>query len=118
MIILSASGATPVTPSYLYIDNLSFQGGTTGTEEQSNQVKFSIFPNPLVNDKLTVEIKDGSIKAAQIDIIDLRGRQVLSESPESPSSQVTLNVSSLPLGEYIIRIHSGYTKFYGRFIRQ
>ncbi len=118
IIILSASGKIPVAGSYLYIDNLSFFGSTSGWEELSNQAGLMIFPNPVIQNKLVVDFKNREIKADHADIIDLHGNVISRKEIKNQSFPVTIDVSNLHAGSYFLRITSPTGSFGSRFIKQ
>ncbi len=118
IIILSASGTIPVAGSYLYVDNLSFFGSTIGLEEQSNQEGLMIFPNPVIQNKLVVDCKNREVKADHADIMDLHGKVISRKEIKNQSFPVTVDVSNLHAGLYILRITSPTGSFGSRFIKQ
>ncbi len=80
--------------------------GTTGVTKLPGQVSlFKVFPNPTNNSlTISVELKENS--KVLIDILDYTGKQVAVISNEKNSGQVTkvYNTSSLPNGNYFVRI--------------
>lgn len=59
MIVLAASGDSPVNGSYLWVDNLAFTGTVVGIEESSlSLAAVSIYPNPAT-DNLTIDLGAG-----------------------------------------------------------
>jgi hypothetical protein len=118
IIVLSASGNTPVESSYLYIDDLAFAGGNAGVEEQSLKAGLTIFPNPVVTDKLMVDFKNRTIAASHIDILDLAGKVVLKADFRTRNSPLSIEVSSLPQGEYLLRAVTPEGTFGGKFTRR
>ena len=69
---------------------------------------FNVYPNPAT-DRITVELNlNETISNAMIDLIDVNGRIVLSaRMDEGERALVNLEVSSLPAGIYLVRIHTG-----------
>jgi hypothetical protein len=117
MIILSASGTSPVTQSYLYIDNLFFQGGTVGLDDLSEQSYLKIYPNPVVSGRLTIDLINSSNTASSVEIMDLRGRPVLIDHLNYKNFPHTVDVSALHSGVYLLRINSIGGILYSRFIK-
>ncbi len=77
----------------------------TGLTNVAISDKTSLYPNPTIdNVNLSFEMK-GSAKAAVIKVVDLAGREIMSENETiSNGKVVTLDVSSLPQGTYFIKI--------------
>jgi len=118
VIIFSASGSVPVDGSYLYIDNLSFFGSTVGMEEQSDQAGLMIFPNPVIQNKLIVDLKNREITVDHLDILDLHGKLISRKEIKNQAFPVTINVSTLHAGSYLLRISSPSGTFGSKFIKQ
>ena len=118
MIIFSASGKIPVDGSYLYIDNLSFFGSTLGLEEQSNQAGLIIFPNPVIQNNLIVDLKNHEVTADYVYIMDLYGKVISRGELKNQRFPITMDVSTLQTGAYFIRITSPSGTFGSKFIKQ
>jgi len=118
VIIFSASGSVPVDGSYLYIDNLSFFGTTVGMEEQSDQAGLIIFPNPVIQNTLIVDFKNREITVDHLDIMDLHGNLISRKVMKNQTFPVTINVSTLHAGSYLLRISSPSGTFGSKFIEQ
>jgi hypothetical protein len=118
MIILTASGKTPVNGSYLYIDNLAFAGGTVGMVNHTDLSDLLIFPNPVTQDKMIVDLKRKDFTAESVEIVDLHGKQVLRKTLTNQHFPVLLDISTLPSGEYFLRITFQGANFGRKFIKQ
>ena len=66
-----------------------------------------IFPNPSF-DKITIEWKSKSNQPSSIQLLDLTGREVMSEMVNTikESSQTSIDISSLQTGVYILRVNN------------
>ncbi|MCL2413109.1 MAG: M6 family metalloprotease domain-containing protein [Bacteroidales bacterium] len=62
---------------------------------------FNVFPNPVTDGKLIVEISD-NIRSTAIQIYDLLGNLVLTRPINRPRTE--LDISHLPNGAYVVRI--------------
>ena len=60
-----------------------------------------VYPNPATN---VLTLKTGDVSNAQITVFDINGQKVTEQIAES--TETTLNVSSLPAGNYIVEIKS------------
>jgi hypothetical protein len=96
LIVLSASGATPVNNSYLWVDNLAFAGTVTGIHEAGQLVSnVQVFPNPAT-DVLAVS----GARWTNAKVLDLQGRSMLNVQLNAGK----LDVSTLPAGLYVLRL--------------
>jgi hypothetical protein len=90
---------------HIYIDNIRVQGPAAVSQEAS-AVTASVYPNPAT-DRLMI---NGLSSNAQIRVLDVMGREVVGTTSASP--QLTLDVSSLAAGNYVLQIISdGETQF-------
>jgi hypothetical protein len=118
MIILSASGNSPVNASYLYIDNLSFEGGTAGNEDPAATSGLTVFPNPVMQDKLIVNFDNPNTTADCIDILDIHGNLMIRKTMINQTFPAFVDVSTLRAGEYLLRITLPGSTTGSKFIKQ
>ncbi|MEI7980893.1 MAG: T9SS type A sorting domain-containing protein [Bacteroidota bacterium] len=118
MIVFSASGTVPVSGSYIYIDNLSFYGSTVGFEEQSVSPGLLIYPNPVINDKLMIDLKNRETAADYIEILDLHGKLMSKQTLKSKQFPVSMDVSALSAGEYLLLVTMPSGTRSSKFIRK
>ncbi len=114
IIVLSASGSTPVASSYLYVDTLHFNGsvaGTTGIDKIGSSNSFNLYPNPASNE-VVVAINGATKGEARVQLTDVSGKTVLEEVPANTADGLgsVLNVSSLAKGMYFVVVKSGTDK--------
>lgn len=104
MIILSASGLTPINGSYLYVDNLSFAVPTTGinTLEETGSIK--LYPNPAT-EQFQLDISGLKSPAKSIYITDLSGK-VITYLTNASAKVNTVDISNLPIGQYLLTIQT------------
>ncbi|MBL8003084.1 MAG: T9SS type A sorting domain-containing protein [Flavobacteriales bacterium] len=96
LIVLAASGDTPVNNSYLWVDNLAFSGTVTGIQEAGQLVtNVQVFPNPATD----VLVVSGA-RWTNAKVLDLQGRSMLSVQLNAGK----LDVSTLPAGLYVVRL--------------
>lgn len=113
IITLSASGSTPVSGSYLYVDTLRFSGsvaGTTGITEPTLN-SFTMYPNPTANE-VAVTL-NGDFKAGiKLQLTDISGKVIFEENQTNIGGTNTriLNVSTLAKGMYFVVLKSGSTQ--------
>lgn len=113
IIILSASGAggaTPANNSYLYVDDLSFFGGTVGIAENTITINdISIVPNPATN-FLNVNYVSKNESEVLIDLIDVTGKSVIEpirNSSHTGNNVIQIETTKLSKGIYFLNLKSG-----------
>ncbi len=104
VIVLSASGNSPVNYSYLYVDNLAFNGTVTGVEEHDALVPLHIFPNPAVKE-FTVQFDLAVTGKALLQVLDATGRTAIERPlfPPSAGQRLALSTAGLSPGSYVVR---------------
>lgn len=99
-----------------------YQSGTsnsclaTGIGEQAEGPAFLMYPNPATS-SLTLSFDKALAASATIAIVDIYGKELLREKPES-SESAALNVSSLAPGIYFVKVSSDGKSSVQKFIRQ
>lgn len=83
-------------------------------ENVLNKEKLKVYPNPT-NSKLNVEFTSG-INISYIEIINIQG--MLVGHVKVGSNQKTIDIQELPIGLYIIRVHTGREIVSNKFIKQ
>lgn len=73
--------------------------------EETHENAVLIFPNPTT-ELLTIQLPEG-MESTQIDLLDLNGRILRTENTRGRT--ISLNVSELPSGSYVVRLSSGQT---------
>lgn len=105
VIILSASGSTPVASSYLYIDNLAFSGSVAGMKDQSLVKNFHFYPNPATGIvEVAAELEKSA--GAALQLFNMSGA-LLKEQTVTASGKTQLDVSHFSKGIYLLKITSG-----------
>ncbi len=125
--LVSGAGSTSETQLYLFEDHKAVPGlqyyrlrqvDFDGAFEYSdivvveyapngNLFKAGLFPNPMIEKELTIDIQTHDFTApVNVSVLDLGGRILMSETYEISTSgnQVLLDVSNLKSGTYLIRI--------------
>lgn len=117
LIVLSASGAQPTNSDYLWVDNMSFNGTVSGTAEQDAAAGLQLFPNP-VNDKFTLRNLKGTGEIRDLIITDLSGRSIMEIPGVMNRSDITIEVSDLPKGTYLLNGRREEQSFLLKFIKE
>jgi hypothetical protein len=85
-----------------------YNGLTTGIGETNQNLEVEVFPNPST-DFLNVK-SAGNEAIDRIDIYSTNGQQVFSSAFPALSHEVSLNVSELQSGVYLVHVFSGNSK--------
>lgn len=94
----------------VYSENISLKTIATLIDPIQNASSIKLFPNP-VNDVLNMEYSGNPMKEMQLEICDITGKRVsVSKFNNLESGQtVSINVSSLRKGIYLMKLVSGNT---------
>ncbi|MET3538216.1 endonuclease [Chryseobacterium limigenitum] len=100
----------PVTSNRVAIDDLSWTCyNSLGTSETAKQKAFSIYPNPVKNNELSVKGENLS-KITKAQIYDLSGKLI--ETIANPfKNSNKINLKGLTKGNYILKTDIATTKF-------
>ncbi|MCL2028225.1 MAG: T9SS type A sorting domain-containing protein, partial [Bacteroidales bacterium] len=102
---VTVSGSNSISATF----NVSFtvEPDPTSISETENPLTLNIYPNPIVDGKLTIEIPV-NIESEIIQIFDFSGKLMLTRVVNRPKTEIDL--SHLPEGTYIVRIGTASTK--------
>ncbi len=117
MITLSSSGSAPTANDYLYVDNLAFTGSVTGIAENQINANISIYPNPTL-DNLLLDLSSLKDKTVSLQVLDISSRLVLSINNFNIEANKSIDVSTLPKGNYILNVLTSEGMINRNFIRQ
>ncbi|TAH40084.1 MAG: T9SS type A sorting domain-containing protein [Bacteroidetes bacterium] len=107
-IVLSASsayGAAAVPNSYLYVDDLNFNGTVLGISEREFANNITVSPNPS-KDIITVTLPEFSEKFFSYKIIDLQGKTILNVENLKVNSTFQIDINTLAKGNYMLNIYT------------
>ncbi len=114
-VAITASGYyAPQLGSQLHIDNVSFSG-YVGVDENDKTELVSVYPNPA-SESLTVDASSLNADLSLIEIMDVNGKVVMSQSMKNVNS-LTVDIRTLPAGNYsyVIRGIQGIGMGNGKF---
>jgi hypothetical protein len=109
IIVLSASnanGAQTANNSYLYIDDLEFNNIITSVSNLNSQSPaFLFYPNPA-STKIFFRPNE-NINKVDIELFDMVGKSWLRKEQVNLSQDLSLDISMLPRGAYLLKVISG-----------
>ena len=101
LIVFSSSGIAPVNNSYVYLDNLGFDGeATTGISDHTAD-QYAVYPNPA-SDHIEIMQNGNASDVQEIFIADMTGQIVY----RTDAFVQSVDVAELPAGQYIVGIIS------------
>jgi len=109
IIVISSSSTVPKDGSYIYIDNLQFNGNVIGINENYlNPNSVSIFPNPSTGNVFLNYDLSNDIEVS-VKITDVLGREIrVLENDKQLSGQYKKEINiDLPNGMYTISLKTG-----------
>ena len=78
--------------------------------KDSNRVELNIYPNPTETGRITIEMSSGKI--AEIKLVNIAGKEIISQKMESGISKYQLALENVPNGIYFIRVQSPEDKIF------
>ncbi len=106
IIVLSASGATPVANSYLYVDNLSFAGSVAGINNIDNYVSnINTYPNPT-SDNINVELYAQKVSIIKLQLVDITGKLIkeINVGEVQGNYKHTISTTGISKGVYFLKV--------------
>lgn len=102
IIVISSSSSIPKDGSYVYIDNLQFNGNVIGIDENYlNDYNVSIFPNPA-SETITVKVDSKDEFPFELTIYDCVGKLIIKTM--LLNQRTILNTSNCSKGIYTVQI--------------
>ncbi|MDP5169491.1 MAG: choice-of-anchor I family protein, partial [Bacteroidia bacterium] len=86
-----------------------------GVEEELASLPMRIFPNPAV-DGVQIELLDKQAGKVSVKLLTLEGREVLSHEAENGFAPVSLELSNLPAGIYLIDVMTDHGRAVQRLV--
>ena len=88
------------------------------TGEETTLRGVSSFPSPCINE-ISLKLTNQEATIAELDIYTTQGKQVFYTAPEALTTEVKVQTSHLPTGEYIFQVITSDSRVLsGRFIKQ
>ncbi len=113
MIILSASGSTPVANSYLWVDSLAFAGSVASgvVTVTNNTLPTTIYPNPA-SDITNITYYSNQGGNVKISIVDITGKTIkeISSKATRGENSFPINVTGMARGAYFVNISEGQNR--------
>lgn len=103
---LVATNTVHFSPQYPSHIELPLENFTTVSEVSKNDL-FTLYPNPANNE---VSIKLNIAEKAEIEVLDITGRTVYTETIPANAKQVVFNTSAFQAGTYFVRLKTNGTE--------
>ena len=100
-IVIVFSSALIKSSASLTTGNIYDNNYISGLTNDDNPAKVAIFPNPVIEDKLTITAENSII---MIEILDIVGSSVFIQKYDAGTSKVVLSLENLNKGLYIIKV--------------
>lgn len=116
---LSSNTMAPVGNPHVIVDDVQF-GGIVSTDELENSIsQLNVFPNPT-SENCTLEIASATNQKISVNVFDLQGRLVLSETKfvVVGTNQMDLNLAQLNAGIYAAVIEMDGRKITQQIVKQ
>ncbi len=78
------------------------------TQEQLKTLDLKIFPNPVKNNKVTLEMN--TEKIAEIRLVNIVGKEVLKKNFESGINEYQMQLDDIPKGIYLVQVKTTENK--------
>lgn len=93
--------------------------GSVSIAEVNDKLDFSIYPNPLVNNNLTIAYKNQANQPLAIELIDLNGKLLLQKEniAQSNENSIVIDIPSLNKGVYYLKIQTKNQQFVHKLLR-
>lgn len=119
IIFISSSSETPVSNSFVWLDDLGFEGTVTASEDIAASSGISIYPCPAT-DHINVEFNSLNGYTALLKVIDSKGLTVLKTTADVSTGFNQLNIKlseyNLQPGLYYLQINTPEGTFTEKFI--
>lgn len=82
--------------------NNSFASDTQIAEALANPVEVKLYPNPVKNQRITIEFN--KLEITEVKINNIAGKEVFNQKFDYPENKKTVRLNEVPNGVYLIRI--------------
>jgi PKD repeat protein len=91
--------------------------GSVGTEQELNETKLELFPNPTES-VLYFKMPETASEILVVEIIDIQGRVISTDFNKESNGTFRIKTEELPSGYYLLKVRTENQAFQGKFIRQ
>ncbi len=103
---LEQSGTTTNNSKSITIDYINDKGWGVSVSSLQSDASMVVYPNPA-SDFLNIDVKMIGSSDAQLELIDVNGKVVLTQNGYNTASGFNINVAELNKGLYIVKIKNG-----------
>jgi hypothetical protein len=100
-IVIVFSSVLIKASAFLASDNIYDNNYMAGLFNNNNPEKVTIFPNPVIEDELTITAENSIM---MIEILDIVGSSVFIQKYDTGTNKVVLSLENLNKGLYIIKV--------------
>lgn len=86
-------------------------------EQKADNAEFTVFPNPF-NNMIVINLNKVSYKINSVQLVDLLGNVVRSETPKNAESKIDFNTGELSAGVYFIKLNTASGIMTKKIIKQ
>jgi len=86
--------------------DLCYKNVILGLQANAVSSVFSVFPNPVSENGITIQTTDDNFRNFRLNIFDVSGKQVLDAEKVCTSGKMFVDIKILPKGNYILKITS------------
>ena len=105
--IYSSTSATSAAGTTLFIDDITFVGGTaTATRAGLLDAPVTVAPNPSADGRFLLHSPEPALLAAPFTVTDITGRVVLQSAPASPATSRAIDLSNQAAGLYTLQLQT------------
>ena len=86
--------------------DLCYKNVILGLQTNTTFSVFSVFPNPVSENGITIQTSDNNFRNFKLNIFDVSGKQVVTAEKICTSGKMFVDIKTLPKGNYILKITS------------
>jgi hypothetical protein len=112
-----------LNPTYKFTANAGVEANRFellfDTPLTANEQGLTVFPNPVIDDKTTLQIASNELNDLAVKVYDVMGRVVLQETYKKADRTVTiaLKTNYLQAGTYVVEVNDGKQTFVSKLVK-
>jgi len=101
----------------LYLDDIFIGDLVTGIPELASAPSFSVYPNPVAGDGLTIHVSGLNQDRSEIRIVNPLGQELMHSTMGIENHEMKINTTALPVGTYFVTLTADGQSFTTRFLK-